>query len=65
MRTDLEARVVRDLEARQKDARHRKGRYLAGTALYAYFEGQEFAFRDLALSIRQGDYDAIRQEVTQ
>jgi hypothetical protein len=35
---------------------------MAGTALYAFFEGQEFAFRDLALQIREGEYHPIHEK---
>lgn len=63
MKTEAHAEVVRDLEDRQKDARTKKLRYLPGTALFAFFEGQEFAFRDLAKQIRQGDYQPLTAEV--
>lgn len=56
MTTDAEAKVVKDLQDRQLDARTKKLRYMPGTALYAFFEGQEFAFRDLAIQVKTGDY---------
>jgi len=59
----MEAQVVRDLEESKTDARRKKLRYLPGASLYAYFEGQEFAFRDLAKQIRQGDYQPLKAEV--
>jgi hypothetical protein len=63
MKTEAHASVVRDLEDRKTDAWRKKLRYLPGAALYAYFEGQEFAFRDLAKQIREGDYQPFKTEV--
>jgi hypothetical protein len=63
MRTETEAAIVRDLEERKMDARRKKLRYLPGASLYAYFEGQEYAFRDLAKQIREGDYQPTKAEV--
>lgn len=60
MKTKLEAAVVKDLQDREMDARTKKLRYLPGSALFAFFEGQQFAFRDLALQIREGDYKPIQ-----
>ena len=60
MKTDLEVAVVRDLQDRELDARTKKLRYLPGSSLFAFFEGQQFAFRDLALQIREGDYQPIQ-----
>lgn len=60
MKTELEAAVVKDLQDREMDARTKKLRYLPGSALFAFFEGQQFAFRDLALQIREGDYKPIQ-----
>ena len=64
MRGELEARIVRDLEERQKEARARKNVYLPKSPHYWYFEGQEFAFRDLAMLIRNGEYEPVKAEVT-
>lgn len=60
MKTEVEAAVVKDLQDREMNARTKKLRYLPGSALFAFFEGQQFAFRDLALQIREGDYQPIQ-----
>lgn len=60
MKTEIEAAVVKDLLEREMDARTKKLRYVQGSTLFAFFEGQQFAFRDLALSIREGDYKPIQ-----
>lgn len=60
MKTEIEAAVVKDLQDRELDTRTKKLRYLPGSALFDFFEGQLFAFRDLALQIRQGDYQPIQ-----
>lgn len=63
MRTETEAAIVRDLEERNMDARRKKLRYLPRDSLYAYFERQEYAFRDLEKQIREGDYQPLKAEV--
>lgn len=64
MNSETEAAVVRDLKDRQMDARTKKNRYVTGSALYAFFEGQEHAFRDLAVQIRMGEYTPIQEKTT-
>lgn len=62
MKTELEADLVKDLQEREMDARTKKLRYVQGSTLFAFFEGQQFAFRDLAISIRQGDYKPLLEK---
>lgn len=60
MKSSIEAAVVRDLEDRAEHARSRRDAYVRGSVKYADFDGRYWAFKDLAKSIKVGEYDPIK-----
>lgn len=64
MMNQMESAMVRDLEERANQARQRRDAYTRGCANYAEMDGKYWAFRDLARSIRDGDWEPLKQKET-
>ncbi len=59
MKSDLHSRVALELEEQAKHWQRRRDAYSHTSSHYAFADGQFFAFRDLAKSIRQGDFSPL------
>lgn len=56
MKTDLHTRCANEFADLAAMAKQQRDRYASGCTLWSFYDGKMHAYRDLALSVRNGDF---------